>query len=80
MIEIKTDSAENEYIDAGNVRVTFLKKSSWEKSGHGLRIQAYRSGDNNALHQGAELHLSELADAYELISAISLLVYKYKSE
>ncbi len=73
-IAIKEDSSGNHFVKTGNIRVSFIKKSSWEAEGHGIRIQAYRDLESDALHMGAELHLPTREDGYGLIAAIALLM------
>jgi hypothetical protein len=72
---VEHDSKGHPYIDVGNIRVTFLPGSSWNETGHGLRIQAYRGGENRALHKGAELHLPSREDGFALIAAIATLLH-----
>jgi hypothetical protein len=71
---IERDGNGNRYVDAGNIRVTFVEQSSWAENGHGIRIQAYRAGETSALHRGAELHLQSHEDGYRLIAAIAELM------
>lgn len=69
-LRLENDASGNPYANAGNIRVTYLAQSAWA-DGPGLRIQAYRDGETNALHRGAEL---AQADGYALLAAIAFVL------
>jgi len=77
--EIKTDSAGNQFVDVDNVRLTYVKANTrspdanW--SGHDvIRIQAYRGGENNALHSGAEFPIESPTSIHHLIISLLTLI------
>lgn len=67
-MDIKIDSRGQKYIDVGNMRITYVEKT-WD--GYpGLRFQAYREQNSGSLHPGAEIPLSNVAEAYNLVAAV----------
>ena len=73
-MQVQQDGKGNDYIDVGNIRITYLEKCSWDSASPGLRVQAYRDGQSNSLHQGAEIPIKTPKIALEVIAAIALLI------
>lgn len=74
-MQIQQDGKGNNYIEVGNIRVTYVPKCSWAPQFPGLRIQAYRDSTSKSLHRGAEIPISNRRKtALEIIAAIALLV------
>ncbi len=77
----QVDSAGNQYMDVGNVRVTlvFAKDRAAEKEWAGapvIRIQAYRNEKDRALCPGAEYPIAKDKDLEELAWAILSLGFE----
>jgi hypothetical protein len=77
-MEIQTDSAGNEFVEVGNIRITLVlaEKRDTEKDWAGspvLRIQAYRDSESKALFPGAEYPVRRLSDVSEMIEALLAL-------
>lgn len=74
---INTDGNGNSYIDANNVRVTWIRREDdgWTGPGDYIRLQAYRGNpeETQALHRGAELPVSSGWNICALVAAISAL-------
>ena len=79
-MNIEFDSKNNKYIDLKNIRISYVdhKNRPVNKNWPGadvIRIQAYRGDRTNALHQGAELPISNKRD---IVNLIDVLVVFYK--
>lgn len=79
---MNNDKNGNPYEDVGNIRVTIVDKSTRnpEKDWAGsdtLRFQAYKGGESNALHLGAEIPLENNETIIEIIEALCKL-YRYR--
>ncbi|MDD4616572.1 MAG: hypothetical protein PHW76_05580 [Alphaproteobacteria bacterium] len=73
-IQIQQDGKGNEYVRVENIRITYLPACSWDPSSPGLRIQAYRDNQTDALHQGAEIPIKNQQTALDVIAAIASLI------
>lgn len=82
-MQIKKDSADQEYIDVGNIRITYLPKCKWYPQKSGLRFQAYKDGQSHSrpkkgqsrsLNPGPELALESDSTKLELFNAVDLLL------
>jgi len=77
-MEIQTDSAGNEFVEVGNIRITLVlaEKRATEKDWAGtpvLRVQVYRDSESKALFPGAEYPIPQLHDISVLIQAVMAL-------
>lgn len=70
-MEQHIDSAEQRYVNVSNIRITYLPTSSWAPGSPALRIQAYRNGTDNSLHQGAEIPIGDPETVLGIIAAIT---------
>lgn len=75
---MKQDGNGNIFEDVANIRITYKKQSNrtadkdWAETDV-LSFRAYRGGDNDALHMGAEVALKNKETILELIEALCRL-------
>ena len=85
--QIKEDSSGNPYVDAGNIRITYVPQGSraanldWAGSDI-VRVQAYKGdpAQSQALHLGAEFPIKDDLSVVELVAGICTVYYAGRSE
>jgi len=77
-MKIEKDGPGHQYVDVGNVRLTYIpaqdrsEEADW--SGQDvIRFQAYRDGTTRALHRGAELPVADPDTFLALVEGLCLL-------
>ena len=69
------DSRDHIFAEVGNLRITYVpaddrsNDANWAASDV-LRVQAYRGGENSALHKGAEFPVSSSEEMIDLIQTL----------
>ena len=72
---MQRDSRGHLFADVSNLRITYIPASDrsdetdWADSDV-LRVQAYRGGENSALHRGAEFPVSSSEEMIDLIQTL----------
>lgn len=69
---MKTDKKGNRYTEIKNIRLSYIKSINRkpDKDWPGvdvIRIQAYKDGNSNSLHQGAEMPINKKEDIIDFI-------------
>lgn len=64
------DTKGNPFLKVGNLRITYLAPGAWQGHASALRVQAYKVGEVNAVHQGPEIPVAGLCDALRISIAI----------
>jgi len=77
---LSTDRSNNQFIEVGNLRITFIPSSNrdptkdWAGS-HVIRFQAYKDpSKSKKLYRGAEYPVNTHSDVYALITGIISLI------
>jgi hypothetical protein len=77
-MDLRTDSAGQQYIDVDTVRLTYVpremrtEKKDWAGRPV-IRIQAYREGTSGPLHQGAEFPVDSREEVLSFVEAFCQL-------
>jgi len=80
MAQVRTDSSGNQYVNVGNVRFTLVSNRNADVDWSGkpvIRVQAFRSSDNERLHRGAEIVIdgyNTFEDIVDVVTELSKLV------
>ncbi len=75
-LAMETDSAHNPYWKIGNLRITYVcaqnrpKEKNWTADADAIRVQAYRDGESESLHMGAEFPVGSPSEFVELVECL----------